>query len=71
MIIGKLNTAIRMLLLLAFEAIPEIRLRAAEKPNEDKTSVRIKIAGSLTGLLMKREKRRKPVRESTKHSTVL
>ena len=31
---GKLNTAIRMLLLLVFEAIAEIKLREAENPKE-------------------------------------
>ena len=70
-IIGKLKTAMRMLLLLAFEAIPEIRLSAAENPKDDKTSVRIKSAGSCTGLLIKSEKRTKPVSESTRHNAVL
>jgi hypothetical protein len=68
---GKLRTAIRMLLLLAFEAIPEIKLKAAEKPKDDRRSVSIKIAGSLTGLLMNREKRRKPVSDKTRHNAVL
>jgi len=70
-IIGKLKTAMRMLLLLAFDAIPEMRLSAAENPNDDSTSVRIKSAGSFTGLLIKSEKRTKPVRESTRQSSVL
>jgi len=71
MIIGKLKTAMRMLLLLAFEAMPEIRLSAAENPKDDKTSVRIKSAGSCTGLLIKSEKRAKPVKDNTRHSAVL
>jgi hypothetical protein len=40
MITGKLNTAMSTLLLSVFEAIAEIRLKEAEKPNELKISVR-------------------------------
>ena len=42
-ITGKLNTAMSTLLLFAFEAIPEIRLNAAEKPHEVNNSVIIKV----------------------------
>jgi hypothetical protein len=40
---GKLSTAIRILLLLAFEAIPESKVREEAKPNEAKASVATKI----------------------------
>ena len=40
---GKLSTAIRMLLLLAFDAIPESKVREEAKPNEVSASVVTKI----------------------------
>jgi len=40
---GKLSTAMRILLLLAFEAIPESKVREEAKPNEAKASVPTKI----------------------------
>ena len=36
---GKLRTAIKILLLLAFAAIPEIKLNAAENPHDIKAKV--------------------------------
>lgn len=39
MITGKLNTAIRILLLLVLDAIPEMRLREAEKPMDVRINV--------------------------------
>lgn len=41
---GKLRTAIRMLLLFAFDEIPEIRLSEEAKPIEVSNSVVIKIS---------------------------
>lgn len=41
---GKLNTAISTLLLLAFAAIPEIKLSEAEKPSEARKSTVKKIS---------------------------
>jgi hypothetical protein len=43
---GKLSTAIKILLLLAFEAIPESRVREEAKPNEANAIVPIKISRS-------------------------
>ena len=68
---GKLSTAIRMLLLLALEAMPEIKLKEAEKPIEVKNKVRIKSPISVTGLPMKVEKSTYAARESTRHRSVL
>ena len=68
---GKLSTAIRMLLLLALEAMPEIKLREAENPTEVNNSVRTKSPVSVTGLPMNVEKSKYAARESTRHSMVL
>lgn len=40
---GKLNTAISMLLLFAFDAIPDSRVNDDAKPNDANTSVTMKI----------------------------
>jgi hypothetical protein len=48
--IGKLSTDIRILLLLALDAIPESSVREEAKPNEANASVAIKISLSWIGL---------------------
>ena len=68
---GKLSTAIRILLLFAFEAIPDIRLNEAEKPNDVSTRVNTKSMGSFTGLPIKTENKPYPASESIRHKMPL
>ena len=51
---GKLRTAIRILLLLAFDAIPESKVRDEAKPREVNVRVAAKRNLSWMGLLRKR-----------------
>lgn len=61
--IGKLSTAIKILLLLAFAAIPDSKVREAAKPKEVMTMTNRNSAESSMGLPRKRIKRTKPVRD--------
>jgi FtsZ-binding cell division protein ZapB len=57
---GKLNTAISTLLLLALEAIPEIKLSEAENPHDVNASVQKKSRLSWIGFPMKTENKTYP-----------
>ena len=70
-ITGKLSTAIRILLLVAFDAMPEIRLNEEENPNEVRNRVDRNNTISSTGFSRNKENRRYPDNESTKHNAVL
>jgi hypothetical protein len=66
-ITGKLNTAIKMVLLLAFEARPESSVSDEAKPNEDNTIVSKNNKRSAMGLLRNKMKRVKPESDRSKH----
>lgn len=68
---GKLNTAIKILLLFALEAIPDIRLREAENPIDVSASAETNNAVSLTGLKIKIENKPYPANESRVHNKLL
>ena len=68
---GKLRTAMRILLLLAREAIPEISVRAPENPIEVSRSVRRNNVTFWMGLSMKILKRIYPAIERMKHNSAL
>ncbi len=69
--IGKLKTAIRMLLLLALAAIADIKLNAAENPIDVKSRVMKKSGLSFIGSEMKISNKTYPRNESNKHKQVL
>jgi hypothetical protein len=71
MTIGKLRTAIRMLLLLAFAAMPEIRLSDPANPHEQRRSVEKKSRWSWTGSSINTENNTKPTTLSRRQSIVL
>jgi hypothetical protein len=68
---GKLRTAIKMLLLLAFEAMPDIRLSAAENPKDANNNVSKNVFLSSTGLSIKIENMKYPIVVSARHNNVL
>ena len=61
----------RILLLFAFEAMPEIRLNEEENPKEVRKSVVIKRSGSCMGFSIKIENKKYPPSESNKERAVL
>ena len=69
--IGKLSTAIRILLLFALAAIPESRVSEAEKPIEPSTSKRAKSPVSASGFFNNVTKRRNPTKERRRVSKKL
>ena len=68
---GKLKTAIKMLLLFALEAIPDIKLNEAENAMEVSANAETNKTISCTGLKIKTEKRGNPAKESRVHSKLL
>ena len=62
---GKLSTAIRILLLFALAAIPESKVSEAAKPKEVTTMTNRKSATSAIGFPRKRMKRTNPVRDKS------
>lgn len=63
--------AIKILLLLAFDAMLDSRLNAAEKPKDVKKREIKKTAVCCTGDFMKTENKMNPVTANTIHSRVL
>jgi len=63
--IGKLSTAIKMLLLLALAAIPDSKVREAAKPKEVMTMINRNSVVSSMGLPRKRMNRPNPVRDNS------
>ena len=60
---GKLSTAIKMWLLLAFAAMPDRSVKEAAKPIEASPMVRQNKAKSAIGFLRSMVNRRKPVKD--------
>ena len=65
MTIGKLRTAIKMLLLFALAAIPESMVSEAANPDDVRRMVMENKKRSTTGLFKNKTKRIKPVNESS------
>lgn len=65
MTIGKLSTAIRMLLLFALAAMPDSSVSEAAKPKETATMTRRKSGISIIGFPRRRVNKSNPTREST------
>jgi len=61
--IGKLSTAIRILLLFAFEAIPDSKVNEAENPKALKVIARQKSPRSAIGFFKSKTKRPKPAKD--------
>ena len=69
--IGKLSTAIKMLLLLALAAMPESTVSDAEKPNDPKINRMTKSPVSANGFFKRVMNKTKPANESSRESKKL
>src|SRR6478609_5853804 len=70
-ITGKLRIAIKMLLLFAFAAMPESKVREAENPNDVKTMRRVNKPMSWIGFFKNKVKRATPESDISKQRTKL